>query len=43
MHAMIIVEDIIQQARMQGDVKRIFLHIGELSQVPAHELVEAFI
>jgi Zn finger protein HypA/HybF involved in hydrogenase expression len=40
MHEAIIVKDIIENAKKQGDVESIRIEIGEIAPVPKHELLE---
>ena len=41
MHETAIAEGILKEAERHGKVSEIFLEIGELAHVPAHELIEA--
>ena len=40
MHETVIANSIINEAKKHGNVKEIFLEIGELAHVPSHELLE---
>lgn len=40
MHETVIADTIIKQAEKHGNVKKIYLEIGELAPVPSHELIE---
>src|SRR3989338_909752 len=40
MHETVIARNIIQEAEKHGNVRNIFLEIGELGPVPPHELIE---
>ncbi len=40
MHETVIANNIINEAKKQGDVTQIYLEIGELAHVPGYELLE---
>ncbi len=40
MHEMIIANNIIREVKKHGEVKEVYLEIGELANVPKYELIE---
>lgn len=41
MHELAFANKVIEEAKKQGDVKSITVEVGELAQIPAHELKDA--